>query len=378
MAWRQWSPYVPVARRRANAMREMTTLRKKGKDIQPVQIEGRKIARRFWGKGWCEHLESFSDFSNRLPRGRTYVRNGSVCHLDIRPGRIEAIVSGSELYNISISIKKLKPATWRTVKQRCAGRIGSMLELLQGRLSDQVMTVVTDRTHGLFPQPREIQLGCDCPDWAVMCKHVAAVLYGVGSRLDERPELLFLLRDVDAQELISTEMALPGAAASANALDDDQLGDIFGIDLDVASEEEPAPKPRRKKGRATGKRVASAGKRKKPRPAPGQEPSPIMTPADIIRTVRRNAAARKKRGRSAPHQQAPTEGPVEVASKIRPTGKSVAGLRRKLGLSVAEFAHQLGVSAGSVYRWEATTGRLKLQARPLAAIAELQQQASGK
>ena len=189
-----WAPYVPVAQRHANAMYEMSKLRKKGKDIQPVRIEGRTIARSFWGKGWCDHLESFSDFANRLPRGRTYVRNGSVCHLDMRPGRIDAIVSGSELYNIRINIEKLKPAAWKTVKKKCSGRIGSMLELLQGRLSDQVMTVVTDRKQGLFPQPREIQLSCDCPDWAVMCKHVAAALYGVGSRLDSRPELLFLLQ----------------------------------------------------------------------------------------------------------------------------------------------------------------------------------------
>ncbi|MCP4593706.1 MAG: hypothetical protein GY842_23470, partial [bacterium] len=211
MVWRQWAPYVSVAQRRVDALREMGKLRKKGKDIQPIQIEGRTIARSFWGKAWCDHLESFSDFENRLPRGRTYVRNGSVCHLHVQPGRIEAIVSGSELYNIRILIKKLKPVIWKSVKKRCSGRIGSMLELLQGRLSDQVMTVVTDRKQGLFPQPREIQLSCDCPDWAVMCKHVAAALYGVGSRLDDRPELLFLLRDVDAQELIAAELAVPSA-----------------------------------------------------------------------------------------------------------------------------------------------------------------------
>jgi uncharacterized Zn finger protein len=200
MAWTRWAPYVPVARRRINSLREMEKLRQRGKDIQPIRIEGRTIARSFWGKGWCDHLESFSDFENRLPRGRTYVRNGSVCHLDIQPGRIEAVVSGSTLYNIRIDIKKLKPATWKSVKRECSGRIGSILELLKGRLSDHVMAVVTDRKQGLFPQPSEIELNCDCPDWAVMCKHVAAALYGVGSRLDDRPELLFMLRDVDADE----------------------------------------------------------------------------------------------------------------------------------------------------------------------------------
>jgi uncharacterized Zn finger protein len=225
---RYWAPYVPVGERRARAWLKMNELRDQGMDIQPVEIKDRTIARSFWGKGWCEHLESFSDYENRLPRGRRYVRNGSVCHLEIRPGQIKAIVSGSALYNITIRIRKLKPATWETVKKRCSGQIGSMLELLQGRFSDQVMAVVTDREAGLFPKPREIELNCDCPDWAVMCKHVAAVLYGIGHRLDSRPELLFLLRCVDAQELISTEMTLPvDAATGADALADDQLSDIF-------------------------------------------------------------------------------------------------------------------------------------------------------
>ncbi len=338
MSWMRWAPYVSVAQRRASALREMGKLRKKGKNIQPVEIGGRTIARSFWGKGWCDHLESFSDFANRLPRGRTYVRNGSVCHLDMRPGHIEAMVSGSTLYNISIRINKLKPTTWKSVKKKCSGRIGSMLELLQGKLSDQVMTVVTDRKQGLFPQPREIQLSCDCPDWAVMCKHVAAVLYGVGSRLDSRPELLFLLRDVDAQELISTEMAVPAAVTTGDALDDDQLGDIFGIDLDVASVTQPAPKAVPRRQRRAGRRATSTTTKKESRPAPRRKPAP----------------------------------------KIRPTGKSVARLRSQLKLSAAEFAQRLDVSAASVYRWEATTGRLMLQARPLAALAKLKQQAHRK
>ena len=208
-----WRPYVPVAVRRARALREMNRLRKKGKDIQPVEIEGRTIARSVWGKRWCNHLESYSDYANRLPRGRAYVRNGSVCHLEVHPGRIDAIVSGSELYTVSVRIKKLKAAVWKSIKSRCSGQIASMLELLQGKLSRQVMSVVSDRERGLFPKPREIDFTCTCPDWAAMCKHVAAVLYGVGGRLDRHPEALFLLRGVDAEELIAAEIALPASAA---------------------------------------------------------------------------------------------------------------------------------------------------------------------
>ena len=262
MAFWGWQPYVPVAERRARAQREMDKLRKKGQDIQPVNLAGRTIARSFWGKGWCDHLESFSDYINRLPRGRTYVRNGSVCHLDIRPGRVEAIVSGSELYRIVIRITELKAATWTSIKDKCAGHIGSMLELLQGKLSGQVMAIVTNRLNGLFPQPGEMTLDCSCPDWATMCKHVAAVLYGVGSRLDSRPELLFLLRGVDAQELIATEIALPGAAAgiAGDTLADDQLGAIFGIDLDTETDARPVPQAQRQKQPRATRRVAATRK----------------------------------------------------------------------------------------------------------------------
>ena len=259
----EWSPYVPVAERRAKARREMNKLRKKGKDIQPIEIEGRTIARSFWGKRWCEHLESFSDYANRLPRGRTYVRNGSVCHLAMRTGRIDAIVSGSELYDVAIRVGKLKAAVWKSVRSTCSGQIGSMLELLQGKLSREVMSVVTDRERGLFPKPGEIRFDCICPDWASMCKHVASVLYGVGSRLDDRPESLFVLRGVDSAELIATEITLPGDAATDDVLADDVLAGIFGIDLDtdsVSDSDGPPPAPQ-----------APAGRRKPARP-PAERP----------------------------------------------------------------------------------------------------------
>ena len=371
--WGQWGRYVPVAERRAKARREMDKLRKKGKDIQPVNLDGRTIARSFWGKGWCDHLESFSDYANRLPRGRTYVRNGSVCHLDIRPGRIEAIVSGSELYNIVIRIKELKAATWASIKNTCSGHIGSMLELLQGKLSDQVMAIVTDRHHGLFPQPGEIALDCSCPDWADMCKHLAAVLYGVGSRLDSQPELLFLLRGVDAQELIAAEMALPEAATASDALAADQLGAIFGIDLDTETNAPPAPPTQPQKPPRATRRVAAIKTRQPSRAAQVRKITTAAPPAD------RSPQAARKGTRREPSPQ-PTTATMHVAAKvatgipkIRPTGKSVTRLRRKQGLSVAQFATQLSVSPATVYRWEATPGPLNLQARLLNALATLQQ-----
>jgi uncharacterized Zn finger protein len=231
-----WKPYVSVAQRKANALREMQRLEKKGMQIQPVKIEGRKIATTFWGKAWCEHLESFSDFSNRLPRGRAYVRNGSVCHLEISQGKIDAYVSGSELYKLKIKIEPLPKKQWNALKQKCTGQIGSLLELLQGKLSESIMSVVTDRTHGMFPLPKEISLDCNCPDYAHLCKHLAAVLYGIGARLDREPELLFLLRGVDHEELITVD-AEQAVSAAVNTrgrkrLAQDDLSDIFGIEIE--------------------------------------------------------------------------------------------------------------------------------------------------
>jgi uncharacterized Zn finger protein len=262
-----WKPYVSVAQRRRNAEKKLASLRKKGLDVQPVAIEGRKIATTFWGAAWCDHLESFSDYSNRLPRGRTYVRNGSVCHLGIAKGKIDARVSGSELYTVQIEIKELAAPKWLAIKQRSAGQIGSLLELLQGKLSDQVMRVVTDREEGLFPLPKEISFHCDCPDWAGMCKHIAAVMYGIGSRLDSRPELLFTLRGVNHEELIAidAESALSAATTSGKSkqLASTDLSDVFGIDLDSGEETNASPDtPANTRRKRTAKKKSAAPTKK--------------------------------------------------------------------------------------------------------------------
>jgi len=291
----------------------MERLRKRGVDVQPVAVEGRKMARTFWGEAWCDHLEQFSDYANRLPRGRSYVRNGSVCHLGIAAGVVEALVSGTELYQVRVEIGKLPAKKWGHVKEQCAGRIGSLLELLQGRLSDHVMSVVCDRDGGLFPHPREITLQCSCPDWAVMCKHVAAVLYGVGARLDEQPELLFLLRGADHVELIGAEADLAatvagGKAAGGRRIAEEDLSDVFGIEM--ADGDEPPARSRRGRGK---------------RPAPD----------DVV---------------------------AAVAGAQAVTGRQVAGLRRKLDLSQRELGLLLGVSGVTVGNWERRPVPLSLQA----------------
>jgi uncharacterized Zn finger protein len=187
MSWYEWRPYVPVAQRRHKALQKLNKLKKTGQSVAPVTIEGRTIAKSFWGKAWGTNLERYSDFANRLPRGRTYVRNGSVVDLQIAKGEVLAFVSGSELYKIKIGIAPVTAGRWKAICRDCAGTIDSLVELLQGRLATGVMDRVCQEGNGLFPSPDEIELSCSCPDWAGMCKHVATALYGVGARLDEKP-----------------------------------------------------------------------------------------------------------------------------------------------------------------------------------------------
>lgn len=245
-----FATYVPVAERRYNAEREAAKLGRNGKELSPVALDGHTIARSFWGKAWCANLESYSDYSNRLPRGRTYVRSGAVVDLQIASGKVTAKVSGSSLYSIEITIAAVAKERWRQVLGSCAGKIDSLVELLQGRLSQSVMATVTGKESGLFPSPKEITLSCSCPDWATMCKHVAATLYGVGNRLDEKPELLFLLRKVDHLELV-TQAAAPAAGlggrgrgnpSGAARLGSEDLGAMFGIEIDGAVAQRPGGK----------------------------------------------------------------------------------------------------------------------------------------
>ncbi|HEY6344885.1 MAG TPA: SWIM zinc finger family protein [Bryobacteraceae bacterium] len=235
MGFYGFQPYVSVAQRRRNAASEMAKLKKKGHPVSPVVVEGRTIVKTFWGKAWCENLERYSDFENRLPRGRTYVRNGSVIDLQIAPGEIKALVSGSEIYKVKVKVAPVAKARWESICKDCAGAIESLIELLQGRLSKGVMERVCRQKTGLFPSPDEIQLSCSCPDWADMCKHVAAVLYGIGARLDQQPDLIFRLHNVDEKELIAgTGTALPQAkrAPAANkVLGGEDLSALFGLDI---------------------------------------------------------------------------------------------------------------------------------------------------
>jgi uncharacterized Zn finger protein len=290
----------------------MEKLRRGGKRIDGVQPAGRKIAESFWGQAWCAHLEKFSDYANRLPRGRSYVRNGSVCHLEIAEGKIDAVVSGSELYDVSVRIQKLPPKRWTELKGRCTRGIGSLLELLQGRISAGIMAVVTDRDAGLFPQPRETKMDCSCPDWADMCKHVAAVLYGVGTRLDAKPELLFLLRGVKAEELV-VDGAIPEAAGRGGArkLAESDIAEVFGIDVEGAPVKRKASTRAKRKKRAVRPSPATA-----PRPA---RPTAAPAPPRRARPPRSGTADTPSKDRSR-QRLAPSTGARAASAATRTPG----------------------------------------------------------
>lgn len=317
MSW-YYKPYVSAAQRRATAVKQLEKMKKAGRTIEPPgELSHRtKIATSFWGRAWCDHLESLGDYENRLPRGRSYVRNGSVLHLSIENGRITALVQGSELYEQTILIEPLAAAKWERIKRRSQGGIGSLIELLEGKVSGEIMGVVTDPTDGLFPKPKEIKLDCSCPDWASLCKHLAAILYGVGAKLDRQPELLFKLRGVDHRELIdegAVATAIEGKSHSSRrrTLDPSALGDVFGIDLEA--EEVSLPQSKAEK---TPKRPTKNGFLKTPPP-------------------------------------------------FQATAASVKTLRADLGLSRAEFAEWVGVSTQSVANWEKQGGLLRLRAASL-------------
>ena len=250
MSYYSFKPYVSVAARQLKAEKAITKAKKAGADMTPIAAYRGAIAKTFWGKAWCDNLERYSDYANRLPRGRTYVRNGSVIDLKITAGEVRAQVMGSSLYKVSVTVTAVPQKKWHDIGADCSGSIDTLVELLQGKLSKAVMERICKQDAGLFPSPKEIKFSCSCPDFASMCKHVASVLYGIGARLDQQPELIFSLRRVDAKDLVTQAGAglhQSGKRPKADkVLDNASMADVFGIEM----AEVPTPKklvaPRKK------------------------------------------------------------------------------------------------------------------------------------
>ncbi|MCM2369782.1 SWIM zinc finger family protein [Aporhodopirellula aestuarii] len=330
-----FAPYVPVGQRIAEGKAEV--IRRLGKDEkpQPIKISGNGIATTFWGKNWCTHLEKYSDFSNRLPRGRTYARNGSIAHLRITKGKITSMVCGSYLYEIEIKIDPLPAATWAAICRSCSSSIHSIMDLMRGRLGDDVIRRITEPKSGMFPANNEIRLRCSCPDGAYLCKHLAATLYGVGHRLDSSPELLFLLRCVDQNELISQAISAEGAASAMgldenSGLGDEDLGAMFGIEL-ADTQAAPAPvtpktaKRKTSKKKTTTKKKAikkKASKKKTRKPAAKKKATKKKAPK------KRSVQAKKKTKTAKPKSTAKQVGTKKRSTK-KPTVKRSATGKKK-------------------------------------------------
>ena len=246
-----WWSYEDVKEQKKRLEREIAKRVKRGERFEVLSApEGqKKLCTTFWGLAWCRNLESYQQYESRLPRGRSYLRQGKVYNLEITPGKLSAVVAGSELYDASVSIKPLPDQQWHEIVQSSAGQVSSMLDLLSGKLGDGLMKVLTDPQDGLFPKPKEIRFDCSCPDYADMCKHVSAIRYGVGVMLDSKPELLFTLRGVDQAELLANASSITmGDLDTGTELGDTDLSALFGIDLgELPSEELLPPMPEKKK-----------------------------------------------------------------------------------------------------------------------------------
>ncbi|MEJ1961547.1 MAG: SWIM zinc finger family protein [Gammaproteobacteria bacterium] len=263
-----WKPHVKVAARRKKAAALADRLRKKGQALAPVAAAaGRRIVSTFWGKAWCDNLERYSDFANRLPRGRTYLRNGSVIDLQIGASSVVAKVMGSSLYHVTVKVMEVPGAHWQAIGNDCSSSIDSLVGLLQGQLSPAVMERICKPGTGLFPSPAEIRFDCSCPDSAAMCKHVAAVFYGIGARLDAQPELLFTLRGVDAKDLVARAgKALPLGQKEPRArrvLADSKLSELFGIEMAESDGEADADASARVRGKSVRTKSRAPAARKK-------------------------------------------------------------------------------------------------------------------
>ena len=329
MSFYGWKPYVPVAKRRAQAEKAAAKAAKGGAALTPVRAQGNKLASTFWGRAWCDNLERYSDFSNRLPRGRAYLRNGSVIDLKIEGGVVKAKVAGSSLYTTVVTVAAVPADHWRELSRECAGSIDSVVELLRGQLSQAVMARICKPGTGLFPAPKEISFDCSCPDWASMCKHVAAVLYGVGVRLDEQPELLFRLRNVDAADLVAQAgagLTPQKRPAAGRVLDDAELADVFGIDIAQAQPVAAAPGKRAalKTAKPEAVKTAKPAAVKKPKPAAVKKPKPAATATHGAKAATAGVPAGRKPA-AAPAIAATAKTPATRATATRAKTTAVRG-----------------------------------------------------
>ena len=370
----EYPPYVPVAQRRAKAEKQLQQMQKKHPHLKPVILTGASLAGTWWGKSWNSNLERYADYSNRIGRGRSYVRNRAVLDLQITSGNVMALVQGSrpQPYKIAITIGALSPGNWSSIRQACEGRLDSLSELLAGKFPQALKDLFFEKGAGLFPAPHDIHFDCSCPDWASMCKHVAAALYGVGARLDEDPALFFTLRGIHIDDLITqtltdTAQTLLGKAErqSQHILHDVDLGEVFGIQLDdmaISLPDVPAVQPRistaKKQTRSARKRTAV----KPATPAATQTATkPRVLPPPPVTVARKTAPASVPTTRTATPSVVPVAPPPLLPGTMLEALVKAVGIARR-GRTVAQLQTKLGwtrVQVRNAIRRAATKGLIE-------------------
>ncbi|MCP4150626.1 MAG: hypothetical protein GY757_22965 [bacterium] len=315
-----YKPYVSAAEKKAKAEKKLAQLKKKNPHIKPVILEGTAIAASWWGKSWNRNLEGYADFSNRISRGRSYVRSGAVLDLQIKPGSVQALVQGTRAkpYSVKVEIAPIPKPDWEFLKKESGGKLDSLQELLAGKFPKALGELFTAPGKGLFPSPKEIDFSCSCPDYAFMCKHVAAALYGIGARLDDEPELFFTLRNVEIKDLVSQalqgksrELLARAEKKTSRVIADADLSAMFGIQLDEAIP--PA---------------ASTASR------PPARKAKRATPAKVKKVTTSS-------GKKIPAAIAKGELPIDVVAGIIIGGKE--------GVDVVELKHKTGLESRAIY-----------------------------
>jgi len=302
MRW-DFPRYVPVGEKKEKAVRKLKELQKKNPNIKPVMIHGSAIAKTWWGKSWNQNLERYADYSNRIGRGRSYVRNGAVLDLQIGAGEVNSLVQGtaSKPYSVTVKIKSIEKGTWKTIKAACLGKFDSLPELLEGKFPKSLGEILFAKDQGLFPSPKAIEFSCSCPDWAYMCKHVAATLYGIGARLDEDPLLFFKLRKANVNDLISEsvedkarDLLQKAGRKSSRVIEETDLTKIFDIEMEDYSETGPVrpsrrrEEPVRKKAAKTSTVMKKEARERKPvKEEPALKPSAAERVESIIQKSRK-------------------------------------------------------------------------------------------
>jgi len=366
-----FAPYVSVGEKRARNRKAAADLQKRNRDIRPVVVEGRSIATSWWGKSWNANLERYADYSNRIGRGRSYVRHGAVLDLRIDAGRIDALVAGSRgsPYEVTVTIDELSASVWKQLREESLRQVESLTDLLAGQFPKALKDTFFAQGTGLFPAPKEVSFDCSCPDWASMCKHVAAVLYGIGNRLDSAPELLFTLRKVTVDDLIAhtvdaaTEglIGKAGQAAGDDVLADADLGDVFGIELDdgaIAAVDLPPPAPEATTRKSRGK--SKSAKTKASRRATRQPTPPQAEVRSRGKSAKTTTSPRAASGRKATRKS--TTGSTASVKRAGPAEDAPGTGRGKRRAAVGKPRHgqmldQLLAALGSS-RSEFTTAEL--------------------